>query len=305
MDIFLNDEPLEYQFEGERTFYDVIHAIEEEIAVSNAQIVSVLVNNKAIAYSEELWKQMPLTDIQSIHVEADTDDVKTIKLLKTILHYVDIIEHAMAHGGQQLSEEITSEELHYIFDHIDALCNRYSAHDKPLRSLLQYACVAAGILQSEEDVHIDLARVVLQHIRTVLSLRILLLLHPDNYWVKINTLIQQTIPQWTKIVEYLYKSQEHIAVQHLMNCVFLLIEWLHVLHEPPVTVTEEEQRMQWKDTHGKYNEELQDFFQELHQAIEMKDWITVSDLIEYEIVPKTQEYITIVARHYPEDTTDV
>lgn len=297
MILIINDTEVQYTLETEKTLFDVLHCVEQEIKNIGGNILSILIDKKSIEYSKDLWDSIPIDTIHTIQIEADYKEITQIKQLQTILEYLDIIESASNNSNYPRGIEL--KEIEFIVENIDILCANYISKNKPLKQLLQHAFDKIGLNNSDTLVPDEEAKIIFTHIRTTISQKIIILLNPENRWIEVNNLMKNAMPAFFKIIEFIYSSQETMAINQLLTSIEIFTQWLNVLALPPDITSNETIKEEWKRYHKLYTKKLHEIFVELTEAIEVKDWITVGDLVEYEIGPKTYEYIAIIEKYYP------
>lgn len=299
MILYINDEQIEFTLEQEQTLYDILISLEKEFKKDNASISSIMVNNNVILHNEEGWKQISIDQIQTLHIEADHSKITTIKQIQAIIQYLTILEHT---ASQSLPlQDISKADLLFILATIDTIGTITPTTHTPLQELLQYLLNTTGVLSNnvDEPLHpVDNMNVLFKYLYTTLEQRIDILLQEDEQWIQINTSIENHQELFHDIPKYLEHSKEVLGINQLIISIDLFNQWLHILSTPPKQI-ESTQVNTWNEEHKKYTMALKTFFEELADALESSDWVTINDLIEYEISPLIQEYTHIVRKYYP------
>lgn len=301
MQLYVNNDLIDFNIEHEVTLIEVVEGLEKEFQKSSGHILSIAVNGEMISEENESWQEIPLKQIETLHIEADTQEIAHIKLLQTILEYLNVIEDACLRNTYPQGFDI--DDVKQILNSIDFLCSGEKADYKPLQVLLSYIFNMIGIFNLEEkqklETHKDLD-IIFTHIRNMILFRTILLLESDTQWVSLNKHVKKIIEQsYIKIVNLFINAQEDLAIQFIISSNDAFIQWLHFLHQPPSSVKKSEQVNTWLDSHRSIHNSLTPFFEELSSAMEVEDWITVGDLIEYEISPQLLQYIETMEQFYP------
>lgn len=298
MKIYINEQEIDYSLDNENMLGDLLPSLEQEIKKSGGTVLSVLLNGKSISFSSEEWKNIPIEKIDTLHLEADDIILTEITQLKLIVDYLDILEQVIS-NHQEVPQALEPQDLQHILDNIDRLC--MGTTHTTLKSLLTYICASIGLFNADttQSISSDMNSILTQ-VRVIISYRIQSLMTPTKQWIYINSLIKNNLDIFHKIIEYLNSSTNFLGIQLLILYIDLLDLWINALSMVPSHITNTTDTESWLCKHKTYTQNLQKYLEELSNAIEVKDWITVSDLLEYEITPLLREYLTCVETYYPE-----
>lgn len=296
MKLYINDEWVDFTIETETILSDIIDALSEQFHKSNGHILSITLNGVLLSQSDDKWKDFSVKDIQTLHIEAESQEIAHIKMLQSILQYLDILEYA-AHN-QTSPQNIEKEDVVEILNNIDVICLGYKTTHTPLQIILEYIITAIGFFDKDVLVpHSDMEKIFV-FIRQCIVFRIFVLLPQKDNMQVINKHIKNIIEtSYLSIVEWFVNNQDFIAMQYIIACNDIFLQWINLLHTPPEQI-DDMHIAKWEALHKDNTQTLTAFFEEQMASIEVQDWITVGDLIEYEIAPRMLAFIDNMEKYY-------
>ncbi len=297
MELYVNNEKMDITLEKEKKLSEVLDSVEVQVKKSGAVIVSTLVNGKSIDYSDASWKELPIPSIQTLHLEADTPYIARLKLLGTCETYLRLLysfnhkeldEEEGKKKEEFLKESTLVHDLYQIQNTIDSISLGFRPLNFPLRTILNKSFHLLGLLDKKPHIQYSQeADELLQQCIDLLQERRERLLDLDSYWLDISKTVIQQISELQVFTQNIHNSEEGAVRKTIGNYIDFIQLWIHVLQNPPSYCTDVPL---WKQLCDEITKKIVSLWEELHRAIESKDWVSVADTIEYDIGPLVKDY---------------
>ena len=305
MQLFINNEKIDIQLETELYLADILESLEKQIQQAGGIISAILVNNESIHFSDDTWKHIPVHTINTLHIEADSPELTRTKLIDTFLHYLYSI-HSFAsqkelsleqkqQGQHFLENKTLIQELKQIVSHIDNIVFGNKIQNT-LSISLQKAFSLFGLLQEPPQLQYNEQAYVLleQSIHTIekhkqysVSL--------EKQWNETTHTILQEIEIMKNFSSIIHSNDTNTISNTIISHIESIQQWLSVIQHAPKHCKDIQT---YNTLYTDKTQQLNSIFKELEPAIKHNDWVTVADLIEYEIAVLLEAYAKQLIHDY-------
>ena len=277
MQIYINEQELDFTLEDEKYFADIYRSVSDWLLQSGMQVLSVRLNDENEKTTEiNKLMTMPLDGINRIEIEADKENDGYSALIEYFQVYID----ALLSGNSKVLTDLQKEYKYvndvlvsYLGDNDDAIIKKMGELIKKndgseeLLKLITYCCAKLKDFYKEQTFpHSELSATVL--------------------------LMEKQLEEYCNISVYLQTGKEKEAYQLILyfieyaQKVIRIVNYLKTRHNEIVL----------SGKIGDYNEEsfflkFSAILKELVDGFENEDIIQIGDLIEYEIVPMLEMLI--------------
>ncbi len=308
MEILINGECISYTLEGEKNLFDVIASIEKNLAETDSLITALLLNDKTIELDEETLQGVALESIERLDIEVRRSVDLRIEQLETVYAYVQSIERIAKHAALEDAKKpsdynVHGEDIQKVGENIDVLCKTNVLSYSPVRYLFMYACTMLGLLKKDGEgiAPSEEAADMLGNVLTFLEHHILVMQDHAISAARSNELMLANIPKLISIAQRLTMGDEKCALHYFIASIDFISAWLMLVARVCDNAqggTEGVTALEWRNEHKGFAEGLEVFLQELAHALEAQDWVTVIDLIEYEIAPQIETHAIAIRERY-------
>ncbi len=302
MQLFINGQEVSFTLENETTLEQVIESITEEVKKHNGTITSILVNDKT-----DIVYDMSLSDVKAIHVEADQEYIAFLhqcetaqKYLQTLIECIKQAQDAHVSTVDLKAYNIHKEDIEHFALHIDEFCFHVPLSQRPIKNIFLQIITVCSFFRGKLQYN-EFAENMLYTIIDLIEKQITRVRNPQEYIREINEMMIKKIPEIEKISEIINTGKEDLAINYIIVSTDLICLWIEVLTGKGYSMSiekEQEVSKEWDILHKKFVSDIQPFLVECADALEVRDWVTVGDIMEYEIAPKIKIHTNYAKNYY-------
>ncbi len=305
MQLFINDEKIDIQLGEELYLSDVLDSIESQIQHAGGIISAILVNDKSIDFSNDAWKQIAVHSINTLHIEADAPELTRQKLFDSFLQYLYNIqsfalqkEDTEEQAKQRkifLENNTLAQELEQLISGIDMLMiENITQHS--IRTSLQKAFSLLGLFQSPPQIQYneEACTILEQSIEHIKKYRNGPFSSIQQWNEAVHSILQQAdaIKQLSSIVH----SADAMTIGNtVISHIESIDKYLSVIQYPPEHCPNTQA---YDRLYSEHTQSLDTIFKELEPAIQHTDWVTVADIMEYEVAALLETYAKTLLHDY-------
>jgi len=293
--IVINDEPISYTLEDERTVGQVVAEIEKWLAGQRLAVSAVRSDEDELPlYAPERWSSVSVEAVGTLYVTASTFREMKLATLQTMLQYLTLMQSGIeTRRDIQLKELL--DEYPYIRDSLNELVGlgNGSEASSGLDTLIENSGLLEGSIRDDETRtaltrHIDdLKMIIVDRSREATE--------PRREAASTAVLLQQSIPEISEVSVLLQTGKDQQAMASVVRFTELLGKVVRIVpylaeSDPDLIAGDGANR-----SVPQIAAELNEFLHDLISAFDAKDSVLIGDLLEYEIAPRVQEIAQIFA----------
>ncbi len=297
MDIFINEQPLNFTLEQETDFSQVRREVMKWLADEYYVVEKCDINGTQLSIDEiTSWDEKPIDEIDEIRFHVKTVAEDNFERLQIIHQYLSLLKKALETENTGVCQEISSEykiiekELNYILNPRGE--DTQNSDIILLTKLLEQTGFFAGEMKHKDS--IANAITLCGGFLSILKERMHEITNPkEELQVSIRTLASLIEPM-NDIPVLLQSGKDKESMQIVLSFVETSQKMLRIY---PVLKVTSDFNMQQKLASGETLEEFYfDFnaiLSELKDAFNERDSVLIGDLLEYEIAPRIENLITL------------
>jgi len=323
MEIYINNEKLDFQLEDEKNLKQVIEAVNDWLFQQGKVIDQIVIDEKV--YNEEIehLEKVPVEDVKILRLTIIDIDVLVRNSLTEIQRYLSTMLDFI-----KSKEEFGFEEINKIIDGIKWVikilekCNRlykYSSNFKnkefnynteiealeKLSDILEKCIRKEQLNKSIEILKNELITSLEKWVTYIdklidfsIGFKKGIAVSREKVAKQIYNIITK-IPDMLKLIEVtavdLQSGAEKEAMKNIQVIVGTLESIVALLQVIKTTFSLDYNNIYFEDKSvEEFNKELREILNEMVGAMENKDTVLIADLIEYELSPRLERYIEIL-----------
>lgn len=301
MQIYINEEPIDFTLEGERTFAEVLGEVYSWLQKEGFIPSAVRLDGRAVDPSAD-QSQRPIDDIRRIDVEVVRSADLPRELLATVHRYLTLVHRTLSHdqSSAESSNDVVQEaarealaEYRFVRDSLRGFLtdilgpsggDHFERLDTALAALADRSDPVAAV---DEETMAALQRTI-----TLCTTRLSELEHPERELGAVMGLVHGMLDDVRDVPVQLQTGKDPEAMQTVVRFTELTAKMLRLLPSVPnLRTLEVGERPIDEHIQG-----LNEILGELTEAFAAEDAILVGDLLEYEIVERIESLIDAVNR---------
>ena len=285
MKIFINLDEIDFTFENEKTLGDIYNSIESWLTPQGFSITEMNLSEKEYFITDkEEWENIPFTGREEIHFTALTLPQLKAQNLKTLYEYTLMFQKSLKEGNLVLLNELLNE-YQYIEGSFEILLDD---SNNTIKNHMQNLLSTNGFLpdgdRTEQNVKNILEGFIM--LGAVIQGRIEELEDPAKAGNETYDTIQSLLPQMEEVSLMLQTGKDKQAMEIIIRFSELFQKLLRIYTNIPEEQIEQKQRNIIK----KDISEMSKVLKELAEAFSNEDSVLLGDLMEYEIMPRMEEF---------------
>jgi hypothetical protein len=303
--ILLNKKQLDFTLENEKYLGEVINGIEQWLKDSNLIITSLAIGERELLEEEkEEWKDIPLTDIESVSITVKPSREIHLTAMENICHFLSMLKKAIAETDKKLFSELLTGYPYMV----ESLKLIFSAHpDTITPSIQSFTALFTGLKEDQflswspeqKEKVLD----ILSTIHTYTDALILESRDPLEALHKTGEQLKTSIKEISEVSILLQTGKDKKAMDVCITFstvfqnfvrIFLQVKNRNIMSFNGINIA--------GTTLEAYYNELNGFLRELSEAFTINDSVLIGDLLEYEIAPRLEELIHFIEILQESDT---
>ena len=305
MKIVINDEAIDFTLQGEDELGEIVPAIEEWLNASQYTISAIAADGKELSMEEtESWRRFPLTEIGTLTVQASSRIQQRLDSIETAVELLALLRRVVELGDSaQLAEAMV--EYEYLREALPSLISHRLQEGEEARNYLDTLLEESGIRSGSRPGGDQGVREVTRGIDSVISMlqgRAREILDPEEEFRSVARAVAASLASVEEVPVLLQTGEGDDAMRRLAGFTGLLerLLRLHAARGEDGTASEQiagtgssASAPESGEGHpsGEIVEGLNEVLQELIDALNDEDTVLVGDLVEYEVVPKMEEFL--------------
>lgn len=318
MEILINGEVLSHTLEGTETLADILRAIEETVRESGGAVASVLVDGQSVSLDFSALEGVKPADISVIAVEAHPRENSLLQHIGFVREYISTLDSIMktrADGTTCAADcNIHKDDIKAAADMLGSLdaqaagapefsggapqhIGHHMPHHASMRYLFLRACALMGLTDPDPKNPIrrdEQASRTLRAVAVYLDLCALAAGQQASQQAEQKTGSAQDeqkatqamadfIPCMRDISHLLMGGDEELALQYFIASVDILSLWLRIIGS--------DENAQSRAALESLSNAINEHINTVMDALQARDFVGVSDILEYEIIPAVESHI--------------
>lgn len=271
MRILINDTPIDFQLEDERTVSDIVGELRAWLANSGHFVREVIVDGTA---SEAEWRDRNIAEITEIRLVAENPRGEMVEALETIISYVDLLRRVLTEGSDDQLAAVM-EELPYVRAGIDRVT-------PDLAGLLEEPL---DPLPTEPEARRRAAERA-REMAAIFESRQRELLEPESEMQATLVALDEILPRFEEVPAEIQDGDGAAAMATVTRFTEVAAR---VLRMVPLIAATRPELAEWPVGDRTLAEALPGLvgqLEELERAFAADDLVLVGDLLEYEMLPR-------------------
>ncbi len=268
MRLFINDTELHFSLEQEKNVADVYASLTLLLDKENAIITDITVNQHSIDLNNISKDNTPIADIETLRVLAISRTEMLLRSRTIIFEFLGQLLTALK--SDTLPPQNLEVEYKKVHTTIDSFFFKDSTH-VVLSSLFELIWNSGGFANrhaSPSQLHIDVSITLLTDLRSFIQN------YSEEHTTETMRLLLQSFIRSFRILPQLLHAQYY---KEVLQLIFTFSEAFKVyVHYAEKSMHPDTLTLITNTTN---------YLSTLHDAIEAKDWITIGDICEYELLP--------------------
>jgi len=291
----VNNEPIQFALEGEDNLGQVVNQLQEWLLDNRLTISGLVVDgNDLPLYAPERWNTHPLGNVSNVSVTASTYREMKLSTFQTILQYVVLLHNGIEERRYADLKELLAEYRYIRKSLIDLIGPvRPELGELRLDDLLDRSGLLEG--RQVDDEEREGLLVHLKNLQFLVIDRMKEITQPEQEAAFAAVLLQQTIPEISEVSLLLQTGKDREAMAAVVRFTELLGKVIRIVPY----VYESNPAIRERVTDGKsladVTGDLNRFLNELVDAFTAQDSVLIGDLLEYEVAPRVQQVVTLLA----------
>ena len=293
MKITINEEPIEFTLENEKTALDVVQELNKWIEQSDASIETLSLNNKKLEeIDQQALNSVTIENIDRIDITVQSLLDLEVHRLSLLVEFLDLLHESVSDENKERIDKL-KKQYPEIQDLLDETFRQHFHED------LDVSRIATAFDESSRDQWNKEEKTAylnfLGSVKSVINSRIQEMKFPNEELVKTAQMIAAIRPNLEEVPVLLQTGKDRDAMEHIIRFTELssrIIRILSVLLRFKETRREGFEPQQIESHYREMNAVLS----ELVEAFSENDPVLIGDLVEYEILPKLDPLFEIVRR---------
>ena len=285
MKIFINQDEIDFTFEKESTLGDIYNSIENWLTPQGYSITEMVVDSKELFLNnQDDWFSTPFSGKEEINFTALTILELKAQNLQTLLSYTSMVRNALKEGDLSLLNELMGE-YQYIEGSYELLLDdaSHSIKDHMAAILAQNGFIPSGERTEQNVISVLEGFLMLE---AVIQGRLEEITEPVKAGKETYDSIQSLLPRMEDVSLMLQTGKDKDAMDIIIRFSELFQKLLRIYTNIPENTIPPEQQESLK----KFVTEMSGILKELAEAFASEDSVLMGDLMEYEIMPKMENF---------------
>ncbi len=306
MDIFLNDEKLNYSLESEDNLGQVIGGVETWLTKVKMVITSINSDNLVLSYdSEENWGSTPVAGIGTLRLTATKIDDLRLDNMETVLDFLSLLRRGIETDNEDGLNELLAG-FQYMLASLEKLFKPVSLLDidRPMQELesLLAGSTAESILAWPDGVR-QKALGSIQTISTEVEARIEEVRAPLDVLSRITGELTASAAQIGEVSVKLQMGRDREAMKDIVRFSDLSGKLLRLLSRMEETLGFALDGLQIGDKSvGEFFGGFNTILRQLTETFDINDVVLMGDLLEYEVAPRIELLVKFIEAIEQKDT---
>lgn len=284
MEIKINNDPVNFTLEDEKTLGDVIVGIRKWLGNSGYLVSSIEKDGLPVIMDDAgEWEETPLEDIDSLEITVLTGPEQYVSNLHTVYQYISILQRSIATGSSDSLNNLR-EEHKFVVENLDSLLGS-AGYGAKLGSLLN----ASGASEGELKPQVQQLLTFCKNLSIILTGRIKEATEPFEELKNAAKGLADLVPQLMEVPVLLQTGKDKTAMGYVIEFTEYsdkLIRINHILKEQGILdisgIIVDGRRF------DDFFRDFNDILRELVEAFDSQDSVLIGDLLEYEIAPRVE-----------------
>ncbi len=280
MQIYINEQELDYTLESEKYFADIYRSVSDWLLQSGMKISSVKINEDEKALDLDKAMAMPIEKIRRIDIDAkkETDDYIAL------IEYFQLFIQALTTDNKNLLEELQKE-----FQFIEKVLASYIGDTEDNRKII----VELSKLISEKDKGEKILQVI-TYCAAKLKDFYKEMNFPKSELSSTVLILEKQLDDYCNISIFLQTGKEKEAYQLILYFIEYAQKIIRIVNYLKTKFGSTVFEKNSEETDQIFFNGFSAVLKELVDAFENEDIIQIGDLMEYEIVPKLKKLIGVI-----------
>ncbi|MBN2544378.1 MAG: hypothetical protein JXB50_01190 [Spirochaetes bacterium] len=319
MDIYINDEKINFKLENEKNASDIINALNEYSANLKPQhfITQIYINDNEYSFTDDKnLKKIEINQIKNLKIEISNIYEITEMSIKQIEKFLILLKNLLTEKKPSDNSEKIKESIDWMKDGINQISMIFDSKDEKIlehKNNFLTNCENLNNFFNEFNINVNTDKTKINSALLYLNNLDNSLSNIKNWLIKnfkipnteyiINSLdnlideIDKIVPKLENVA-LLYQtgedSQTMDIIQNLANILEKSISLFIVFKESFKIKLD---KYSFKEVNfDTYFKTITDHLKMLMEAIQNKDFVVISDLLEYEFVPNIEEIKKILLK---------
>lgn len=281
MELFINNEKIEYTLESEKNLGDLYVSLMTLIQKEGCFLSEFMVDGEDLYPDKSGWQDRPLDSAGRVEVISLGSAELRVRHLTTVLDYFNLCLTAMANGDTAAAADL-AKEYPWVIRNLPAVLDSVNGELIASRvdELMQGSGLLNGRFPAGEDK--DLLREELERFAGLLNGRIREIEDPRTEGAGTIQAIQFLLPQAEEVSLLLQTGKDREAMNLIIQLVELLQKIMRIFRSL-------ERHGVRSETFTAFAPELTGILAELEDAFKNEDSVLIGDLVEYELVPRLKK----------------
>ncbi len=298
MNIYINNDKIDFQLESEKVLSEVINALSDWASAEGYHMLSVSYDGTSYDFKDDSCKNKPVDQVQNINIEVKSHIELLLINIQLLHQYFSLFEKAMTAGNYTLLHELQteSEMPEKLFIEIlggvqDELID--DKHPDLFSSMKSYS--------PESPENSEIAEFILGRIKSVLIIlndRIRELTDSVNELSAVIKVLRLSLEDINNISILLQTGKDREALTGIIRFTELTQKLLRIY-----TILENTGVLDFSNavidemTIREYFTSLNEILNEFTEAFSVGDSVLVGDLLEYEISPRVSSLLDVLEQN--------
>jgi hypothetical protein len=285
VEIRINEKKIDFTLEEEKTLGEVLLGIRSWLGDSGFLVSSIEKNGESLdLYDSAAWESSSVDETEVLDLTILSGPQQYVVNLHTVYQYIALLQRSIASGNGEILRQL-KEEHGFVAANLDALLGA-EGYGARLLFLLQ----ASGVEKADMKPQVQQLLSFCKNLSLILEGRIREATHPFEELKSAAAGLNTLVPQLLEVPVLLQTGKDETAMGFVIEFTEFsdkLIRINHILKEQKLLdfsdITVEHQRF------DAFYEEFNGILRELLEAFDSQDSVLIGDLIEYEVVPRTEK----------------
>ncbi len=287
MKLYINQDEIDFSLENETTLGELYNSLEAWLNTQGYTCSEMRADETTcLPDAVEKWQQRPLEGIQNIKLKALTLEKLKLDNLKVLLNYCQMFQLALKQGKTEVLEDLL-KEYSFIESSYRVLLED---HSRAIRAHMAQVLKENGFLPASEKDEDKVKRVLEAFImlETVIQGRIDEIENPLKAGKDTHEDLIQLLPEMEEVSLLLQTGKDRDAMNIIVRFSELFQKVLRIYSFIP-----EKDKLKNRDKIKEHATEISQVLKDLSQAFVAEDSVLMGDLVEYEILPRISDFLTI------------
>lgn len=316
MDLYINGKKIDFKLEKEQNIEQFITSLSSELDKNDMYIISIIIDGKEYYLSQiEKIKELLLNNINKLEIKTLFKQELVSETSENIVKYLTSVVEFIQTKNEFTDEDISKiqEGLNWCFDALSKIMSLYNAEPDffIVKGEKQLSIVIANLkdmvnnlyaLQIDEDFKKDFLNELLYFTEGIVKiityvfislnsidknekLKHFVIILEDN-----NVLLEKIIESFPRIAEKLQIGDEKVALNSFAAFINFIVYYINIIAQIINLYNNKKNNFDFNEINNTI-EEFSKNFEKIKEALDEKDYVTLSDVLEYEISDLLKELI--------------